>query len=50
MIRFNRNDSLINSDLLTPTGGFNFTFKVSFYFIILFIISVFVTAGEKQLV
>ncbi len=31
MIRFNRNDSLINSDLLPPTGGFNFTFKVSFY-------------------
>ncbi len=25
------NDSLI-SDLLTPTGGFNLTFKVSFYF------------------
>ncbi len=38
------------SDLLTPTAGFNFTFKVYFYFIILFyfilfIISVFVTAG-----
>ncbi len=30
MIRFSRNDSLINSDLLTPTGGFNFTFKASF--------------------
>ncbi len=30
MIRFNRNDSLINNDLLPPTGGFNFTFKVSF--------------------
>ncbi len=29
MILFNRNDSLI-SDLLTPTGGFNLTFKVSF--------------------
>ncbi len=29
MIRFNRNDSL-NSDLLTPTGCFNFTFKESF--------------------
>ncbi len=29
MIPFNRNDSLI-SDLLTPTGGSNLTFKVSF--------------------
>ncbi len=29
MILFNRNDSLI-SDLLTPTGGSNLTFKVSF--------------------
>ncbi len=33
MILFNRNDSLI-SDLLTPTGGSNLTFKVSFYFCI----------------
>ncbi len=31
MIRFSRNDSL-NSDLLSLTGGFNFTFKVSFHF------------------
>ncbi len=30
MILFNRNDSLM-SDLLTPTGGSNLTFKVSFY-------------------
>ncbi len=29
MILFNRNDYLI-SDLLTPTGGSNLTFKVSF--------------------
>ncbi len=29
MILFNRNDSL-NFDLLTPTGGYNLTFKVSF--------------------
>ncbi len=29
MILFNRNDSLI-SDLLTPTGGSNLTFKESF--------------------
>ncbi len=29
MILFNHNDSLI-SDLLTPTGGSNLTFKVSF--------------------
>ncbi len=29
MILFNRNDSLI-SDLLTRTGGYNLTFKVSF--------------------
>ncbi len=29
MILFNHNDSLI-SDLLTPTGGYNLTFKVSF--------------------
>ncbi len=27
MIRFNRNDSLINSDLLPPTGDFMFTFN-----------------------
>ncbi len=33
MILFNRNDSLI-SDLLTPTGGSNLTFKVSFYLFI----------------
>ncbi len=33
MIRFNRNDSLINSDLLPPAGSFNFTFKVSFYYL-----------------
>ncbi len=33
MILFNRNDSLI-SDLLTPTGGSNLTFKVSFNFFI----------------
>ncbi len=29
MILFNRNDTL-NCDLLTPTGGYNLTFKVSF--------------------
>ncbi len=34
MILFNRNDSLI-SDLLTPTGGSNLTFKVSFDLFIL---------------
>ncbi len=34
MIRFNRNDSLINTDLLPPAGGFNFTFKVSSFLII----------------
>ncbi len=28
MIRFNHNKSLINSDSLTPTAGFNFTFNV----------------------
>ncbi len=33
MILFNRNDSLM-SDLLTPTGGSNLTFKVYFYFCI----------------
>ncbi len=33
MILFNRNDSLM-SDLLTPTGGSNLTFKVSFYLFI----------------
>ncbi len=33
MILFNRNDSLM-SDLLTPTGGSNLTFKVSFDFCI----------------
>ncbi len=36
MILFNRNDSLI-SDLLTPTGGSNLTFKVSFDFIFFYI-------------
>ncbi len=36
MILFNHNDSLI-SDLLTPTGGSNLTFKVSFYFYDFFI-------------
>ncbi len=36
MIPFNRNDSLM-SDLLTPTGGSNLTFKVSFW--LLFLIS-----------
>ncbi len=30
MIRFSRKDSLTNSDFLTPTGGFNLIFKVSF--------------------
>ncbi len=33
MIRFNCNDSLFNSDLLPPTGGFNFTLKVPFYYL-----------------
>ncbi len=32
MILFNRNDSLI-SDLLTPTGGSNLTFRVTFDFL-----------------
>ncbi len=36
MIPFNRNDSLI-SDLLTPTGGSNLTFKVSFDYYYFFI-------------
>ncbi len=27
MIRFSRNDSLINSESMPPAGGFNFTFK-----------------------
>ncbi len=35
MILFNRNDSLI-SDLLTPTGGSNLTFKVYFDLFIYF--------------
>ncbi len=35
MIRFNHNDSLINTDLVTPTGGSNFTCKVSFHFFII---------------
>ncbi len=34
MILFNRNDSLM-SDLLTPTGGSNLTFKVSFDYLFL---------------
>ncbi len=36
MILFNRNDSLI-SDLLTPTGGSNVTFKVSLFLFCFFI-------------
>ncbi len=28
MIRFSRNDSLINSDFLPPIGGFNSTFRI----------------------
>ncbi len=32
MIRFSCNDSLLNSDLMPPTGGFNFTFTVFFVF------------------
>ncbi len=36
MILFNRYDSLM-SDLLTPTGGSNLTFKVSFDLFIFFI-------------
>ncbi len=32
MIRFSHNDSLVNSDLLPPTGV-NFTFKVYFHFL-----------------
>ncbi len=36
MILFNPNDSL-NCDLLTPTGGSNLTFKVSFDLFIFFI-------------
>ncbi len=35
MILFNRNDSLI-SDLLTPTGGFNLTFKVTYIYIYIY--------------
>ncbi len=30
MIQFNHNDSFINIDLLPPTSGFNFTFRVYF--------------------
>ncbi len=36
MILFNHNDSLM-SDLLTPTGGSNLTFKVSFDYYYFFI-------------
>ncbi len=36
MIPFNHNDSLM-SDLLTPTGGSNLTFKVSFDYYYFFI-------------
>ncbi len=36
MILFNHNDSLM-SDLLTPTGGSNVTFKVSFDYYYFFI-------------
>ncbi len=49
MILFNRNDSLI-SDLLTPTGGSNLTFKVSFDYYFFFISNdylTFVTLDHK---
>ncbi len=46
MILFNRNDSLM-SDLLTPTGGSNLTFKVSFYFFISNDYLTFVTLEHK---
>ncbi len=49
MILFNRNDSLIN-DLLTPTGGSNLTFKVSFDYYYFFISNdylTFVTLDHK---
>ncbi len=46
MILFNRNDSLM-SDLLTPTGGSNLTFKVSFYFLISNDYLTFVTLEHK---
>ncbi len=49
MILFNRNDSLI-SDLLTPTGGSNLTFKVSFDYNFYFISNdylTFVTLDHK---
>ncbi len=46
MILFNRYDSLI-SDLLTPTGGSNLTFKVSFYFCISNDYLTFVTLEHK---
>ncbi len=41
MIRFNRNDSLVNTDFLPPASGFNFTFKVYFNLFKLFQLSVF---------
>ncbi len=50
MILFNRNDSLI-SDLLTPTGGSNVTFKVSFDYYYFFISNdylTFVTLDHKS--
>ncbi len=49
MILFNRNDSLM-SDLLTPTGDSNLTFKVSFYYYYFFISNdylTFVTLDHK---
>ncbi len=49
MILFNHNDSHI-SDLLTPTGGSNLTFKVSFYYYYFFISNdylTFVTLDHK---
>ncbi len=47
MILFNRNDSLI-SDLLTPTGGFNLTFKETYLFFYHFKeYSIFVTLEHK---
>ncbi len=46
MILFNRNDSLI-SDLLTPTGGFNLTFKVTLFYFYSNEYSIFVTLEHK---
>ncbi len=48
MILFNRNDSII-SDLLTPTGGSNLTFKVFFIYLLVFFLFIYFLISNDYL-